>query len=253
MKIIISPAKKIKTPKTQPVSTNSPHFLTESIELIRELQQKEHSEISQLMKLSDALTTLNLDRYQNWDCSKTPAETTPAIFTFDGDVYRGFDAQSLSDQALAYTQDHLLILSGLYGILSPLDGIQPYRLEMGTKLENKEGPNLYHFWKHRTTPYLNELAPELLVNLASGEYFKSINLKQLQAKVITPIFKDFKNDRYKIISFYAKKARGVMARYIIENEITTIENLIKFNLNGYQFSQAESTETQPVFLRKQTV
>ncbi|MCK5835298.1 MAG: peroxide stress protein YaaA [Lentisphaeria bacterium] len=252
MKIIISPAKKIKVPRGEVTGNHNPHFLTESIELIRVLQQKSHTDISQLMKLSDALTKLNVDRYQNWDCSGKPEMTTPAIFTFDGDVYRGFDVESLSEKELEYAQNNLMILSGLYGLLSPLDHIQAYRLEMGTKLENSEGPNLYHFWKNRITPYLNEQTNELLVNLASGEYFKSINLKQVKSKIITPIFKDFKNGKYKIISFYAKKARGVMARYIVQNEITTIEELIKFELNGYQYNQAESTETQPVFTRKES-
>ena len=251
MKVIISPAKKIKAPNGQRESTKSPQFLKESIELIRVLQKKSHSDISQLMKLSDALTKLNTDRYLNWDCNMAPKDTTPAIFTFDGDVYRGLDADSLSEKELDYAQEHLLILSGLYGLLSPLDAIQPYRLEMGTKLENKEGPNLYHFWKNRITPYLNELAPELLVNLASGEYFKSIDLKQVKAKIITPVFKDFKNGKYKIISFYAKKARGIMARYIIQNKITTVAELVKFDLNGYQYSSEESTETELIFKRKE--
>jgi len=251
MKIIISPAKKIKSPHGQWDLVNYPKFMSESVELIKRLQQKSPDEISKLMNLSDALTELNINRYQNWDCSKAPQSTSPALFTFDGDVYRGLDAETLSTHELAYAQNHLLILSGLYGLLKPMDHIQPYRLEMGTKLENSEGQNLYSFWKHRITPYLNELVPETLVNLASNEYFKALDLKQVKAKIITPIFKDFKNGQYKIISFYAKKARGTMARYIIQNEIKTTEQLIKFNLNGYQYFQDESTETQLVFRRKE--
>ena len=250
MKIIISPAKKIKNSQGRKDLVKSPRFIAESVELIRLLQQKTPNEISHLMKLSESLTNLNIDRYQNWDCSACPKLTKPAIFTFDGDVYRGLDAESLSVNELQYAQKHLLILSGLYGLLTPLDHIQPYRLEMGTKLENDEGPNLYHFWKNRITPYLNELTSESIVNLASNEYFKALNLKQVKAKIITPIFKDFKNGKYKIISFYAKKARGVMARYIIQNQIKTVEGLTKFNLNGYLFSPEESSNNQFVFLRK---
>jgi cytoplasmic iron level regulating protein YaaA (DUF328/UPF0246 family) len=251
MKILISSAKKMRKPGPSPLPSSSPVFINESLELTKILQNKHHDEIKKLMNLSDVLTTLNVQRYFQWDMQSKPTHAKPAILTFDGAVYRGIQPETLSIEDLSLAQKQLLILSGLYGILSPLDEIQPYRLEMGTKLKNNLGTNLYSFWQERITAYLNKVEQKLIIKLASKEYFKAIKSQELVAKVVTPIFKDCKNGKYKIVSFHAKRARGLMVRYLIQNNITTLDQLKQFNKEGYYFSSSDSTNHDLVFLRKE--
>ena len=207
------------------------------------------------MGLSDKLATLNYDRYQSWSPSKKLSyDSKPSMLVFKGDVYQGLQAENLTKSQMNFAQKHIRILSGLYGILRPLDVMKPYRLEMGTKLQTTSGKNLYEFWGDKIQKnVLNELKDQksdLLINLASKEYFSVLGKMPEDVNVVTPTFKDYKNGKYKIISFYAKKARGVMARWIIENKIKDFENLSSFNVDGYKYSKSESTTTSPVFLRK---
>ena len=207
------------------------------------------------MGLSDKLALLNYDRYQSWSAAKTVSkDSKPSMLVFKGDVYQGLQAEDLSKAEMKFAQKHIRILSGLYGILRPLDVMKPYRLEMGTKLETSEGKNLYEFWGNKVQDnVLEELKnqkSDLLINLASKEYFTVLGKLPEDVNVVTPTFKDYKNGKFKIISFYAKKARGMMARWIIENKITDFEKLSGFNVDGYKYSKAESTATTPVFLRK---
>ena len=207
------------------------------------------------MGLSDKLATLNFDRYQSWKASKTQSDDSkPSLMVFKGDVYQGLEAETLNTQDMKFAQKHLRILSGLYGILKPLDVIRPYRLEMGTRLETSNGKNLYEFWGNKITQTVNKLAKEnkskAIVNLASVEYFSVLKKDNLDLSVINPVFKDYKNGKYKIISFFAKKARGSMTRFIIQNRIKKVEDLKGFDLDGYSFSEKESIENSPVFLRK---
>ena len=255
MLVVISPAKTLdyETPAT--ISRHSlPDFLDDSAELIAELRQLSPPEVSDLMGISDKLGDLNFGRYLNWQPKFTPENAKQSVLAFKGDVYTGLDAESLSAGQLNWAQNHLRILSGLYGLLRPLDLMQPYRLEMGTKLVNKRGSNLYEFWGEKITEGLNqELKAEnaqVLINLASNEYFKSVKPKKLNAEVITPVFKDWKNDKYKIISFFAKKARGLMSRYIIENEIEDPEKLKEFDVAGYSYNPAMSSAREWVFTRE---
>jgi cytoplasmic iron level regulating protein YaaA (DUF328/UPF0246 family) len=210
-------------------------------------------QLAELMHISDKLAGLNAARFAQWQLPFTEQNAKAALFTFNGDVYQGLDALSLSDDDIAFAQQHLRILSGLYGVLRPLDLMQPYRLEMGTKLANPQGKDLYAFWQDTITTLLNQqlsaLNSELVVNLASQEYFKAVKPKLLNGRVITPVFKDFKNGQYKIISFFAKKARGLMARYIIQHRLSRAEQLTGFNLAGYQFSREHSSANELVFLR----
>ncbi|MCL4117056.1 UNVERIFIED_CONTAM: hypothetical protein GTU68_062082 [Idotea baltica] len=205
------------------------------------------------MQLSDKLATLNAVRFQEWNLPFTTENAKQAVLTFKGSVYLGLQAESMSAQDLTFAQEHLTILSGLYGLLRPLDLIQPYRLEMGTKLVSHSTKNLYDFWQDTITLHINKLlknhAEKTLVNLASAEYFKAINPNKLQAQILHIEFRDFKLGQYKIISFYAKKARGLMARYMIKNRITQSEDLKKFNLDNYYFSSHLSSDTTWVFLR----
>ena len=207
------------------------------------------------MGLSDKLALLNYDRYQSWSAAKTVSkDSKPSMLVFKGDVYQGLQAEDLSKAEMKFAQKHIRILSGLYGILRPLDVMKPYRLEMGTKLETSKGKNLYEFWGNKVQDnVLEELKnqkSDLLINLASKEYFTVLGKLPEDVNVVTPTFKDYKNGKFKIISFYAKKARGMMARWIIENKITDFEKLSGFNVDGYKYSKAESTATTPVFLRK---
>jgi cytoplasmic iron level regulating protein YaaA (DUF328/UPF0246 family) len=252
---VISPAKNLdfETPPATDAFTQ-PELLSHSEELMNVCRELTPAQISSLMKISDKLAGLNAARFSEWAQPFTPDNAKQAVFAFNGDVYGGLDASTLSATDLEYAQNHLRILSGLYGLLKPLDLMQAYRLEMGTKLENTHGKNLYAFWGSIIANKLNdELASQdaqYLVNLASNEYFKAVDKKVLNAHIITPHFKDFKNGQYKIISFYAKKARGLMARYIIENKVTQLSHLKEFTVAGYYFS-AEATikESEPVFLR----
>jgi hypothetical protein len=207
------------------------------------------------MKVSDKIAGLNVARFEQWTETFTPDNSRPAIFAFKGDVYTGLEAETLSEADLDYAQTHLRMLSGLYGLLKPLDLMQPYRLEMGTKLGNERGSNLYQFWGNIITDKLNEAIKaqedNVLINLASNEYFKAVKPKALDAQVITPVFKDCKNGQYKVISFFAKKARGMMARYIIENRIESVKQLESFDTAGYYYCAAESTATELVFKREE--
>ena len=208
------------------------------------------------MSISDSLADLNVQRYQEWEGKSVISERSrQAIFAFTGDVYQGLDADTLSKTALAYAQNHLLILSGLYGALRPLDVIEPYRLEMGTDLKVGKPNNLYQFWKDKPTELINQQLKnhkeKAIINLASNEYFKVVNQKKLDGEVISPQFKDAKNGTYKIISFFAKKARGLMSRYIIENEIAHVDDLKGFDTDGYRFNQELSSDRTPVFTREE--
>ena len=256
MLMVISPAKTLDY--TSPLATekySQPRFLEQSSQLIEILREFSPSELAKLMKLSDKLAGLNVARFTEWQPEFTPDNARQAILAFKGDVYTGLDAASLSAADFDYAQQHLRILSGLYGVLRPLDLMQPYRLEMGTRLENSEGKNLYEFWGERLTDSLNQCLAEqknsVLLNLASNEYFKAIKPKQLNGTLINVDFKDLKNDQYKIISFYAKKARGVMARYVIQHKIDSVEALKNFTEQGYYYSAEQSKPDHLVFLRDQ--
>jgi len=252
MKIIISPAKSLdfETPLPTEKCTKG-IFLKESKLINAVIKQRSPKELSALMDISDKLADLNWQRNKDFKTPFTPKNARPAVFAFNGDVYTGLDAYTIPVEKLDILQDRLRILSGLYGLLKPLDLIQPYRLEMGTKLPVGEGNNLYDFWKDRITKALNkELKKnELLINLTSNEYFSAIDAKALKVPVITPDFKDYKNGQLKMISFFAKKARGMMVRYIIDTNATTIDDLKKFDYEGYQFDGNLSKGNNLVFTR----
>ncbi|MCB5162901.1 peroxide stress protein YaaA [Marinomonas algarum] len=255
MKFLISPAKTLDLTSTPSIDTYSlPELLEDAQQLINTIKPATPSDIASLMKLSDKLATLNVSRYQAWQQEHTTTNSRPAVYTFMGDVYTGLDAYSLSESDMAYAQTSLRILSGLYGVLKPLDLMQAYRLEMGTKLENERGSNLYQFWGDIIVDKLNTSLEEneLLVNLASNEYFKAVNKKKLQNTLVTPNFLDEKNGQFKVISFYAKKARGLMARYLIENRCETQEDIQAFNLAGYRYDPQQSTKNNPVFIRPES-
>lgn len=256
MLILVSPAKTLDYETELDVKDFSvAPLLSDSELLIKELQQKNPDDLSSLMGLSEKLSLLNFDRNMNWTSPTKPSESArQAIFAFKGDVYQGLDASSLSKAEIKYANKNLCILSGLYGLLKPLDLMYPYRLEMGTKMKNNRGNNLYEFWGSKVTELVNDLAIEnrskAIVNLASVEYFSVLKTDQINLPIINPVFKDYKNGQYKIVSFFAKKARGLMSRFIIQNKIKKSEELIDFNLDGYRFSKKESKENSPVFLRK---
>ncbi|MGC9421743.1 peroxide stress protein YaaA [Vibrio sp.] len=254
MLIVVSPAKTLDYESPLPSqSYTQPELIEYSQALIDVCRQLTPEDIARLMKVSDKIAGLNVARFAQWSEHFSFENARQAIFAFKGDVYTGLAADSLSDEGLAFAQQHLRILSGLYGVLKPLDLMQPYRLEMGTKLDNPRGSNLYQFWGEIITDKLNEAiqaqGDHVLINLASNEYFKAVKVNQLDAQVITPIFKDHKNGQYKVISFYAKKARGMMARYIIDEQISSVQALTQFNVAGYYFDEQESTPTELVFKR----
>ena len=255
MIIVLSPAKTLDYEFESNRDHSVPAFLSQSTKLINNLKTKEPKDIASLMGLSDKLATLNFDRYQSWSpAKKVSHDSKPSMLVFKGDVYQGLQAEDLNNAEMKFSQKHIRILSGLYGILRPLDLMKPYRLEMGTKLQTLEGKNLYEFWGDKVQKnVLNELKDQrsdLLINLASKEYFTDLGILPEDINVVTPTFKDYKNGNYKIISFYAKKARGLMARWIIQNKLTNFEDLSGFDVDGYKYSKAESTATVPVFLRK---
>tara|TARA_Y100000816_G_scaffold276605_1_gene245937 strand:+ start:338 stop:1108 length:771 start_codon:yes stop_codon:yes gene_type:complete len=255
MIIVLSPAKTLDYEFEASGNYSVPAFLSQSTKLIGQLKKKEPKDIASLMGLSDKLATLNYDRYQSWTASKkASSDSKPSMLVFKGDVYQGLQAEDLTVKEMDFAQKHVRILSGLYGILRPLDLMKPYRLEMGTKLETAQGKNLYEFWGNKVQrnvlEELKKQKSDLLINLASKEYFTVLGKLPEELNVVSPAFKDYKNGKYKIISFYAKKARGLMARWIIQNKVTDFEDLIKFNLDGYKYSKAESSATTPVFLRK---
>ena len=257
MLFLLSPAKKLDYDSPLPTRLHTdPLFVPEARVLIDVLKKKSASEVAGLMSLSPALAQLNVERYAGWSETFTQMNARPAALAFNGDVYEGLQACTLSASELQWAQEHLAILSGLYGVLRTLDLMQPYRLEMGTKLPNPAGKNLYDFWKDKITPYLNErLAKDknpVIVNLASEEYFKSVNRKVLEARVIDCVFQDQKSDAWKIISFFAKRARGLMARYVVENRIDSPEKLSMFDSEGYCFAPEVSTPDKLVFRRPES-
>jgi cytoplasmic iron level regulating protein YaaA (DUF328/UPF0246 family) len=252
MKIIISPAKSLDFESKATTSLyTQPRFLEQSEKLHEKLKTLSKNKISELMKVSDDLAALNYDRNQTWQTPFTTTNAKQAIYAFTGAVFQGIDVNSLDEKKLPLLQENLRILSGLYGLLKPLDLIQPYRLEMGTKIKVGSTENLYKFWDDTVAKALNDELEdgELLINLASSEYFKVIPTKVLKAPMITPVFKDFKNGQYKIVMTYAKMARGLMVRYIIDNNVKTIEELKGFNTNNYRFSEEMSSGNDLVFTR----
>ncbi len=255
MLIVISPAKTLDFESPARVSSFTlPEFLDDSAELIDELRELEPYKLSGLMGINPKLADLNSNRYHAWSLPFTSSNAKQSVLAFRGDVYSGLDADNLCEDELHYAQQHLRILSGLYGVLKPLDLMQPYRLEMGTKLKTRRGKDLYAFWDDQINAALNaELRKQevpVLVNLASNEYFKSVKADKLQARIITPAFKEDRNGEYKMISFFAKKARGLMSRYIIRNRLTNPDDLRGFDLENYQYNKDLSGEDSPVFTRR---
>jgi hypothetical protein len=255
MLFLLSPAKALdyETPAGA-VPHTQPLFVKQAAELIGVLRPKTPQDIASLMDLSDALAGLNVARYQAWTPTFTPKNAKQAVLAFNGDVYEGLDAKSLSPDDLAWAQDHVCILSGLYGVLRPLDLMQPYRLEMGTRLETAQGRNLYQFWGRQIADHLNTRAAAnktpVVVNLASEEYFKSVDRKVLKPRVVTCAFEERKGDGYKVVSFMAKRARGLMARYATTHRLVTVEALQGFDLEGYRYTPAVSTTDKLVFRRE---
>lgn len=252
MIVVISPAKKLDFETPAPTKEFSePSDLSKTEELIKKLRKCDASEISKLMNLSESLTKLNITRYKNFNTPFTLDNAKQAMFAFKGDTYVGLDAETMNKIEIKYAQKHLRILSGLYGLVSPLDLVQPYRLEMGTKFSVGKSKNLYEFWKPDITEKLNKLLEneKVLINCASNEYFKAVEKKSLKAQVITPQFKEKKGNDFKMVSFFAKKARGMMSRYIIENQISNPDDIKNFDKDGYQFNPALSTELSPCFTR----
>ncbi len=256
MLVVVSPAKNLDFESEIPVSQFTlPAMLEDTERLMEVCRTLSPADLSSLMKISDKLATLNANRFAEFSTPFSPDNARQAMYAFNGDVYTGLDAYSLDSETVEYAQKHLRILSGLYGLLRPLDLMQAYRLEMGTKLANPEGKDLYAFWDDRITYVLNKAleaqGDNVLINLASNEYFKAVKKKSLDGMIITPTFKDCKNGQYKIISFFAKKARGLMARYILEYRVEDVEGLKNFDVDGYQFSEEQSSSTELVFLRNQ--
>lgn len=253
MLILLSPAKKLTITGEKLKNYTIPTQLDKSEQLINELKKYSPKKLQKLMGVSQAIADLNVERYHLWKKEHNQTDSKQAILTFTGEVYSGLDATALSEKEINYAQDHLRILSGLYGVLKPMDFMHEYRLEMGTKLKIKKHSNLYSFWGDVITNELNDVLAshknKTVINLASTEYFKSVNPKKLNAKIITPIFKDGKNGDYKVVMVYAKKARGMMANYIIKNKIENTEELIGFNSEGYYYNPKLSTETELVFYR----
>jgi uncharacterized protein len=252
MKIIISPAKSLDFQSIVPTSLHTqPLFLEQSTKLNQELKTLSKKKLSDLMSISEDLASLNYERNQTWQTPFTPENSKQAIYAFTGEVFRGIDINTLPIEKLPLLQENLRILSGLYGLLKPLDLMQPYRLEMGTKLPVGSKKNLYNFWGDSIANALNEELSEneLLINLASSEYFKVVNQKILKVPMITPVFKDFKSGQYKTIMTFAKKTRGLMVRYIIDNNIKTIDRLKHFDIENYRFHENMSSKNELVFTR----
>lgn len=253
MIIIISPAKKLGKPVLNKKINSNIEFPKESKDLMKVLKKLKAEDLSKLMKISPNLGELNYERNLKWEYPFTSKEQGLALHMFQGEVYRGIDIETFTDDDFEFAQEHLRILSGLYGLIKPADTILPYRLEMGTKLETSKGKNLYEFWENKITEKLNnhisEQGDNVLINLASNEYYKVVKPKLLNAKVITPIFKDEKNGEYKTIAFYAKKARGMMTRFIIKNRLNNIEEIKEFNDEKYSYNEELSSENKLVFVR----
>lgn len=264
MYFLLSPAKSLNETDNVPVDVanlySQPALIEPACELMSVLKSKEPTDIMALMSVSDKIAQLNVARNQSWAWSEEQPFTTdtakPAVYLFDGDVYTGLDVYGMDKPDVEYLNKHTGILSGLYGLLKPLDLILPYRLEMGTKLENTKGANLYEFWDTQIAELINtrmDKDSKVLINLASNEYFKSVKKKALNAQVITPRFEDEKSGKYKVISFYAKKARGLMVKYAVENKITDAEELKNFNLNGYYYCPELSDDKTWTFRRDEQV
>ncbi|WP_293730399.1 peroxide stress protein YaaA [uncultured Actinobacillus sp.] len=254
MLAIISPAKTLDYDSDIPkLAYTQPHLTDYSEQLIQICRQFSPNELASLMSISDKLAGLNVARYAQWQKAHNEQNARAAIYAFKGEVYAGLDAYSLTAEDIQFAQTHLAMLSGLYGLLKPLDLMQPYRLEMGTKLANPNGKDLYAYWGNIITQSLQQAidnqGDNVLINLASDEYYKAVNAQQLKARIIKPIFLDNKNGKYKVISIYAKKARGLMCRYLIQNRLTHPEQLKAFDLEGYEFDDIKSTETEWVFKR----
>ena len=254
MLVVISPAKSLDLEsRIQTRKFTQPEFLADSKQLVNDLKQLDPEQLSELMHISPALGELNYQRYANWQAPFDRKNARQAILTFNGDVYLGLKAREFTGHDLNYAQKRLRILSGLYGLLKPLDLMQAYRLEMGTKFVNNKGRDLYRFWGDKLTNALNTALAEdkkkVLINLASNEYFNAIRPDILNAEIITPIFKDFSNGEYRFLSFFAKQARGMMAAYVIKNRISTVKKLRQFDAEGYRYSAEESTSQKLVFLR----
>ncbi len=254
MLIVISPAKTLDF-ETAPITKvhTQPEFLKESRQLVSQLKELTPAEVSSLMKISDKLGVLNFLRFNEWKTPFTLNNSKQALLAFKGDVYTGINADSFNSRDLKFAQKHLRILSGLYGVLKPLDLIQAYRLEMGSKFKNRKGKDLYEFWESKLTDQINQdlkaSKSKYLINLASNEYFKSLQADAINAEIIVPVFKDYKNGKYKIISFYAKKARGLMSAYIIKNRLKNPEDIKAFDVDGYKFCKSASNSTNWVFQR----
>lgn len=253
MLLVISPAKTLDFETPCSAEASYPRFRKETMELIGVLKEKTPEEIQQLMDISENLAELNVSRYNKFRAAKHPKVAKQSVYAFKGDVYIGLEAEELDDGDILYAQEHLRILSGLYGLLRPLDIIQPYRLEMGTRLAFDDYTTLYNYWADKIAKLVNRdlknQGDKVLINLASQEYFKAIDRKALKARIVDVEFLDFKNDKYKVISFFAKKARGLMARYIIRNRINDPEELKQFDLEGYYFDEESSSENKLVFKR----
>ena len=253
MLIVISPAKTLKTDFPAIENSTLPALLSNSKKLATILKQYKPSQLSQLMGISAKLSQLNYERFQQWKTPYNNKESINSIFAFRGEVFNGINIDDFSEKDLAYTQDHLRIISGLYGILRPMDAILPYRLEMGTKIKIGNYTNLYQFWGNQITNTINKQLlntnKSLLVNLASNEYFKSIDAKSIKANIITPVFKENKNGNFKVVSIYAKKARGLMCRYILKNRITQSNDIKHFDAEGYYFNEQLSEKGKLTFTR----
>lgn len=255
MLIVISPAKTLDY-ETKPVTKKhtTPDYLADSQELIHRARQYSALDIADIMGVSMKLAELNFERFTNWQTPFTPDNAKQAVLAFKGDVYTGLNAETMTSQDFQFAQQHLRILSGLYGLLKPLDLMQAYRLEMGRKIQTDRGKNLYEFWGDQITEGLNKqlkrIKSQCLVNLASIEYFKSVNPNKLNGDIITPIFKEYKNEKYKIIGVHAKKARGLLSRYIIENQLADVDEIKQFTGEGYRYNKTLSKGNDWVFSRK---
>lgn len=255
MLIVVSPAKTLDydtPPKTKTFTL--PDYLDDSAELIHRMREFSSLDISELMKVSTKIADLNFDRFEAWNKKFTEKNAKQAVLAFKGDVYTGLDAESFTAKDFKFAQKHFRMLSGLYGLLRPLDLMQPYRLEMGTKLSTERGKNLYEFWGSEITDGLNKqlkkIKSDYLINLASNEYFKAVKPKELKGEIITPAFKELKNGDYKMIGVYAKKARGLLSRYVIQNQLSDIEDIKSFDVEGYKYNQKLSKDNSWVFTRK---
>ncbi|MCH4247229.1 MAG: peroxide stress protein YaaA [Acinetobacter populi] len=258
MFIVISPAKTLDYESELTTEQfTQPRCLEQSAELIESCRKLSATQLASLMKISDKLATLNVERFRDWQKNFDLHNARQAIFAFKGDVYTGLDVETLSIQDIEFAQQHLRILSGLYGLLRPLDLMLPYRLEMGTKLKNERGSDLYQFWGDRISTLLKQdmqqQKDDVLINLASDEYYKAVQENILNANIIKPVFLDQKNGKYKVISFYAKKARGLMSRFIIQNRLTQPEQLKAFDLDGYYFDEENSNASEYVFKRDEVI